>query len=47
MEPYLRVGVFASTHGVKGEISVFPTVDDPERFRDLRRVFFETKAGMK
>ena len=47
MVPYLRVGVFASTHGVKGEISVFPTVDDPARFKSLRRVFFETKAGMK
>ena len=47
MVPYLRVGVFASTHGVKGEINVFPTVDDPARFKALRRVFFETKTGMK
>ena len=47
MEAFLRVGVFASTHGVKGEISVYPTVDDPERFRQLKRVFFETKSGMQ
>lgn len=47
MEPYLRVGVFAATHGIKGEISVYPTVDDPERFCRLKRVFFETKSGMK
>ena len=47
MEPFLRVGVFASTHGIKGEISVFPTVDDPTRFKTLHRVFFETKSGMK
>ena len=47
MEPYLRVGVFASTHGVKGEISVFPTVDDLSRFKQLKRVYFETREGMR
>ena len=47
MVPYLRVGVFASTHGIKGEISVWPTVDDPARFKALSRVFFETRNGMK
>ena len=47
MVPYLRVGVFASTHGIKGEISVWPTVDDPARFKSLSRVFFETRNGMK
>ena len=47
MVPYLRVGVFASTHGIKGEISVWPTVDDPVRFKSLSRVFFETRNGMQ
>ena len=47
MEPYLRVGVFASTHGIKGEICVYPTVDDPARFLKLSRVYFETKSGMR
>ena len=46
MVPYLRVGVFASTHGIKGEISVYPTFDDPARFKALSRVFFETKSCM-
>ena len=42
MEPYLRVGVISSTHGLKGEVKVFPTTDDPERFRDLKQVFLDT-----
>ena len=42
MEPYLRVGVISSTHGLKGEVKVFPTTDDPERFRKLKTVFLDT-----
>ncbi|HIT68174.1 MAG TPA: 16S rRNA processing protein RimM [Candidatus Merdisoma merdipullorum] len=42
MEPYLRVGVISSTHGLKGEVKVFPTTDDPERFRELKRVLLDT-----
>lgn len=42
MESYLRVGVIASTHGLKGEVKVFPTTDDPERFRDLKWVLLDT-----
>ena len=42
MESYLRVGVIASTHGLKGEVKVFPTTDNPERFRDLKQVILDT-----
>ena len=42
MEPYLRVGVIASTHGLKGEVKVYPTTDDPRRFSDLKRVYLDT-----
>ncbi len=42
MEEYLRVGVISSTHGIKGEVKVFPTTDDPERFRALRQVILDT-----
>ncbi|MBQ9606279.1 MAG: 16S rRNA processing protein RimM, partial [Lachnospiraceae bacterium] len=32
----LSVGQITSTHGLKGEVKVFPTTDDPEtRFREL------------
>lgn len=42
MEQYLQVGVITSTHGIRGEVKVFPTTDDPERFRDLKRVILDT-----
>ena len=45
MEPYLRVGVISSTHGLKGEVKVFPTTDDPERFRELKQVLLDTGKG--
>ncbi|GFI07758.1 MAG: 16S rRNA processing protein RimM [Lachnospiraceae bacterium] len=42
MESYLRVGVIASTHGLKGEVKVFPTTDNPKRFRELKKVLLDT-----
>lgn len=35
----LRVGVVASTHGVHGEVKVFPTTDDVKRFSRLKKVY--------
>ena len=32
----------SSTHGVKGEVKVYPTTDDPRRFRKLREVMVDT-----
>ena len=39
---YLQVGVITSTHGIKGEVKVFPTTDDPNRFRTLKDVVLDT-----
>lgn len=41
MEDMLRVGVITSTHGIKGEVKVFPTTDDPKRFEDLKYVLID------
>lgn len=41
MEDMLRVGVFANTHGVRGEIKVFPTTDDVTRFKKLKKVYLD------
>ena len=38
-----RVGVISSTHGIRGEVKVFPTTDDPARFRDLKQVTLAAK----
>lgn len=47
MEQFLRVGVFANTHGVHGEIKLFPTTDDVNRFKKGVPVFLDTKQGKK
>lgn len=41
MEDMLRVGVISSTHGLKGEVKVFPTTDDVSRFSSLKKVYIE------
>lgn len=38
MENMLQVGVIASTHGIRGEVKVFPTTDDASRFKELKEV---------
>jgi 16S rRNA processing protein RimM len=43
MEDFLRIGVIASTHGIRGEVKVFPTTDDKERFLKLKEVILDTK----
>ena len=42
MEDLLRVGIITSTHGVGGEVKVYPTTDDPRRFRRLKEVVLDT-----
>ncbi len=42
-----RVGVIAGTHGLRGEVKVFPTTDDPRRYLDLRQVIMDTGRGEK
>lgn len=38
MEQFLQVGVISSTHGIRGEVKVFPTTNDPGRFQKLKKV---------
>ena len=42
MEQLLQVGVISSTHGVRGEVKVFPTTDDVKRFKKLKTVILDT-----
>lgn len=42
MEDTLRVGVISSTHGVRGEVKVFPTTDEPEQFKNWKTVILDT-----
>ncbi len=42
MEDMLQVGVITSTHGVRGEVKVFPTTDDPARFQKAQKLTLDT-----
>ena len=42
MENYLRVGVITTTHGIKGEVKVYPTTDDAKRFEELNKIYLDT-----
>ena len=42
MENRLQVGIITSTHGVRGEVKVYPTTDDPSRFKRLKEVILDT-----
>lgn len=42
MEQFLQVGVISSTHGIRGEVKVFPTTDDLSRFKKLKKVLLDT-----
>ena len=46
MEDLLQVGVITTTHGVRGEVKVFPTTDDPARFKKLKNVVLDTGKEM-
>ncbi len=42
MEDLLQVGAITQTHGLKGEVKVFPTTDDVKRFKKLKEVILDT-----
>lgn len=44
MNTMFTVGRIVNTHGVKGELKVMPTTDDPKRFEKLKSVFVERKT---
>ena len=43
MEQFFQVGVITSTHGIRGEVKVFPPTNDPERFRKLKKVILASE----
>lgn len=50
MEDLLKVGIISSTHGIRGEVKVFPTTDDPQRFKKLKNILLDSgkeKRNMK
>ncbi len=44
---FITIGKIANAHGVKGDIKVFPTTDDINRFKGLKRVYLEHKGVVR
>jgi 16S rRNA processing protein RimM len=42
MDNLLRVGIISSTHGLRGEVKVYSTTDDLQRFKELTDVIIDT-----
>lgn len=47
MEDFLTVGVVTTAHGVHGEVKVFPTTDDVQRFKKAKELTLDLKSGKK
>jgi 16S rRNA processing protein RimM len=43
---YLSIGQIVNTHGIKGEVKVYPLTDDASRFDKLKEVYIESKNEM-
>lgn len=41
MKEYLSIGQIINTHGLKGELKVYPLTDDIRRFRKLKSIFID------
>lgn len=42
MEDRFQIGIISSTHGIGGEVKVYPTTDDVKRFKKLKQVILDT-----
>ncbi|GFZ29656.1 ribosome maturation factor RimM [Clostridium zeae] len=45
MNEFFNVGQIVNTHGVKGEVKVYPLTDDVNRFDDLKEVLIDDKKA--
>ena len=46
MNEMFTVGKIVNTHGVKGELKIVPTTEDPKRFAKLKSIFVEERKGI-
>lgn len=47
MEQFIRVGIITNTHGIRGEVKVYPATDNVRRFSVLKKVFLDENHGRK
>lgn len=44
MKEFISIGQIINTHGLKGELKVYPLTDDIRRFRKLKEVYINSEA---
>lgn len=47
MEDLFRVGCVATTHGIRGEVKVYPTTEESQRFKKYKEVLLKEPKGQK
>lgn len=47
MSNYMEIGKIVNTQGIRGDLRIIPTTDDPKRFELLDTVWVESKEGTK
>ena len=47
MNKELRVGVITKTHGIRGEVRVYPTTDSPVRFTKIDKILLRKEKRLK
>ena len=40
-EDMFRIGVITEPHGIKGEVKVYPTTDEPERMGKIKTIYMD------
>lgn len=44
MKQFIEIGEVVSTHGLKGELKVYPWADDPEDFQKLKQLYLDSQG---
>lgn len=42
---YIEAGKIVTTHGIKGEVKLYPWCDDPDMFYDIKTVYLDAKGN--
>ena len=42
---YIEAGKIVTTHGIKGEVKLYPWCDDPEMFYDIDTIYLDAKGA--
>ncbi|HHW66799.1 MAG: rRNA processing protein RimM [Epulopiscium sp.] len=47
MSAYIEIGKIVNTQGIRGDLRVIPTTDDPKRFELLKEIYIESRNELK